>query len=175
VIKGENQSFLTKNSAEGIMMEENIDINLNDNVFIEKIKDEFGLKDVDLRTYNPLTYAFIGDCVYEMIIRSLLVLKGNKSVNAYAEEKNKYVNAKAQSRAAEYLKDFFTPEEAEMYRKGKNAKTANHSKSAAYNEYHKATGIEAVLGYLYLSGNTDRCIELLKIALFENETENRLF
>ncbi|MBO7375263.1 MAG: ribonuclease III [Lachnospiraceae bacterium] len=131
---------------------------------LESIKKEFDLEEVDIRTYNPLTLAFIGDCVFEMIIRTLLVCKGNKSVNAFAKEKNAIVNAKTQSRMAEFLKDYFTEEEADIYRFGKNAKTANHSKSAAYNEYHKATGIEALFGYLYLTGKLERCIELIKIA-----------
>ena len=131
---------------------------------LKSIKEEFELEDVDIRTYNPLTLAFIGDCVFEMIIRSILVCKGNKSVNAFAKEKNEIVNAKTQSKMAEFLLEYFNEDEAEIYRQGKNAKTANHSKSAAYNEYHKATGLEAVFGYLYLTDNLSRCIELVKIA-----------
>ena len=130
-----------------------------------KIKEQFDIKDTDINTYNPLTLAFIGDSVYETIVRTLVVTKGNKSVNALAKDKNKLVNAKTQSRIAEILTDYYTEEEADIYRRGKNAKTANHSKSAAYSEYHRATGLEAVFGYLYLTGNLERCIELLKTAL----------
>jgi ribonuclease-3 family protein len=95
----------------------------------------------------------------------MVVSKGNKSVNALAKDKNKLVNAKTQSRIAEILTEYYTEEEADIYRRGKNAKTANHSKSAAYSEYHRATGLEAVFGYLYLTGKLDRCLELFKIAL----------
>ena len=130
-----------------------------------KIKEQFDIKDTDINTYNPLTLAFIGDSVYETIVRTICVSKGNKSVNALAKDKNKLVNAKTQSRIAEILTYYYTEEEADIYRRGKNAKTANHSKSAAYSEYHKATGLEAVFGYLYLTGNLDRCLELLKTAL----------
>ncbi|MBP5495303.1 MAG: ribonuclease III [Lachnospiraceae bacterium] len=130
-----------------------------------KIKEQFDIKDTDINTYNPLTLAFIGDSVYETIVRTIVVTKGNKSVNALAKDKNKLVNAKTQSRIAEILTDYYTEEEADIYRRGKNAKTANHSKSAAYSEYHRATGLEAVFGYLYLTGNLERCIELLKTAL----------
>ena len=130
-----------------------------------KIKEQFDIKDTDINTYNPLTLAFIGDSVYETIVRTIAVSKGNKSVNALAKDKNKLVNAKTQSRIAEILTDYYTEEEADIYRRGKNAKTANHSKSAAYSEYHRATGLEAVFGYLYLTGNLDRCLELLKTAL----------
>ena len=135
----------------------------------EKIKEQFDIKDTDINTYNPLTMAFIGDSVYETIVRTIAVSKGNKSVNALAKDKNKLVNAKTQSRIAEILTDYYTDEEADIYRRGKNAKTANHSKSAAYSEYHRATGLEAVFGYLYLTGNLDRCLELLKTALEQME------
>ena len=130
-----------------------------------KIKEQFEIKDTDINTYNPLTLAFIGDSVYETIVRTMVVSKGNKSVNALAKDKNKLVNAKTQSRMAEILTEYYTEEEADIYRRGKNAKTANHSKSAAYSEYHRATGLEAVFGYLYLTGKLDRCLELFKTAL----------
>jgi ribonuclease-3 family protein len=130
-----------------------------------KIKEQFEIKDTDINTYNPLTLAFIGDSVYETIVRTMVVSKGNKSVNALAKDKNKLVNAKTQSRIAEILTEYYTEEEADIYRRGKNAKTANHSKSAAYSEYHRATGLEAVFGYLYLTGKLDRCLELFKTAL----------
>ena len=132
---------------------------------LEKIKEQFEIKDTDINTYNPLTLAFIGDSVYETIVRTMVVSKGNKSVNALAKDKNKLVNAKTQSRIAEILTEYYTEEEADIYRRGKNAKTANHSKSAAYSEYHRATGLEAVFGYLYLTGKLDRCLELFKTAL----------
>ena len=130
-----------------------------------KIKEQFEIKDTDINTYNPLTLAFIGDSVYETIVRTMVVSKGNKSVNALAKDKNKLVNAKTQSRIAEILTEYYTEEEADIYRRGKNAKTANHSKSAAYSEYHRATGLEVVFGYLYLTGKLDRCLELFKTAL----------
>ena len=133
--------------------------------FLDIINTRFDSNPVDIRTYNPLTLAFVGDCVFELIIRSIIVEKGNKSVNALAKEKNSYVNASMQSKMAELLKDYYTEEEAEIYRSGKNAKTANHSKSAAYNEYHKATGLEAVMGYLYLTGRSERAAELVNIAV----------
>ena len=136
----------------------------NEKGFLSLINQSFDIESVDIRTYNPLTFAFIGDCVFELIIRSIIVEKGNKSVNALAKDKNRYVNATMQSKMAEFLKDHYTEEEADVYRRGKNAKTANHSKSAAYNEYHKATGLEAVLGYLYLTGRSERAVELVKIA-----------
>ena len=130
-----------------------------------KIKEQFEIKDTDINTYNPLTLAFIGDSVYETIVITMVVSKGNKSDNALAKDKNKLVNAKTQSRIAEILTEYYTEEEADIYRRGKNAKTANHSKSAAYSEYHRATGLEAVFGYLYLTGKLDRCLELFKTAL----------
>ncbi|MCR5848161.1 MAG: ribonuclease III [Lachnospiraceae bacterium] len=129
------------------------------------IKRDFELADVDINTYSPLTLAFIGDGVYEIIIRTFLVGKGNKGVNALAKEKNSLVNAGTQSRIAEFLKEYYTEEEADIYRRGKNAKTANHSKNAAYSDYHRATGLEALFGYLYLTDRVERAVELMKIAL----------
>ena len=130
-----------------------------------KIKEQFDIKDTDINTYNPLTLAFIGDSVYETIVRTIAVSKGNKSVNALAKDKNKLVNAKTQSRIAEILTEYYTEEEADIYRRGKNAKTANHSKNAAYSDYHRATGLEALFGYLYLTDRVERAVELMKIAL----------
>ena len=135
------------------------------NDIAKEIREKLDIKETDINTYNPLTLAFIGDSVFETIVRTMVVSKGNKSVNALAKDKNKIVNAKTQSRIAEILTDEFTEEEADVFRRGKNAKTANHSKSADYSEYHRATGLEAVFGYLYLTGNIDRCVELIKKAL----------
>lgn len=142
-------------------MEESLN---KDYSLLTTIKECFDIKEVDMRTYSPLTLAFIGDCFFEIIIRTIFVGKGNKSVNALAKDKNTIVNAKAQSQIAEYLLEYFNDEEKEIYRKGKNAKTQNHSKSAAYNEYHKATGLEAVYGYLYMTDQYQRAFDLLKKA-----------
>ena len=132
---------------------------------LNSIRDRFDLKEQDIRTYSPLTLAYIGDSVYELLVRSSLVLQGNRSVDSLTKKKISLVNAVAQSKNAEILQEYFTEEEADIYRSGKNAKTSNHSKSAAYKDYHKATGLEAVFGYLYLTGRIDRCIELLKITM----------
>ncbi|MCQ2543837.1 MAG: ribonuclease III [Lachnospiraceae bacterium] len=142
-------------------MEESLN---KDYSFLNEIKSRFCLKEVDIRTYSPLTLAFIGDCFFEIIVRTIFVGKGNKSVNALAKDKNLIVNAKTQSMIADFLLDHFNDEEKEIYRKGKNTKTQNHSKSAAYSEYHKATGLEAVYGYLYLTNQYDRALTLLKLA-----------
>jgi len=132
---------------------------------LNSIRDRFDLKEQDIRTYSPLTLAYIGDSVYELLVRSSLVLQGNRSVDSLTKKKISLVNAVVQSKNAEILQEYFTEEEADIYRSGKNAKTSNHSKSAAYKDYHKATGLEAVFGYLYLTGRIDRCIELLKITM----------
>lgn len=142
-------------------MEESLN---KDYSFLNEIKSRFCLKEVDIRTYSPLTLAFIGDCFFEIIVRTIFVGKGNKSVNALAKDKNLIVNAKTQCMIADFLLDHFNDEEKEIYRKGKNTKTRNHSKSAAYSEYHKATGLEAVYGYLYLTNQYDRALTLLKLA-----------
>ncbi len=137
----------------------------NEKLFLDKIKEEFGLGDVDIKTYSPLTLAFIGDCVYDLIIRTLLVCEGNRGVNGLHKDKSELVKAETQAKMAEALKEHLTEEEADIYRRGRNAKTSSHAKNAGIGQYHKATGFEALIGYLYLQGKEERILELVKRAL----------
>lgn len=126
------------------------------------IKKQFHEKDVDVRTYSPLTLAFIGDGVFELIVRTYVVGRGNRSAHLLHKEKSEIVKAAAQARMADMLYDFLTPKEQEIYRRGKNAKPANTAKNASLTEYHKATGLEALCGYLFMTDETMRLIELIK-------------
>ena len=126
------------------------------------IKRQFGEKDVDVRTYSPLTLAFIGDGVFDLIVRTYVVGQGNRPANLLHREKSRIVKAAAQARMADMLYDSFTPKEQEMYRRGKNAKPANIAKNASLTEYHKATGSEALCGYLFMTGETERLVELVR-------------
>lgn len=130
-----------------------------------KINESFDLKEVDIRTYSPLTLAFIGDCVYDLIIRTILVENANKSVNALHKEKSSLVKAQKQAEMAEKMIEFLTEEEMDIYKRGRNAKTISHAKNAGINDYHKATGFEALIGYLYLLKRTDRILEIVKLSL----------
>ncbi len=133
--------------------------------FLDKIKENFNTGEVDIKTYSPLTLAFIGDCVYDMIIRSILVCEGNRGVNGLHKDKSNLVKAETQAQMATELKEFLTEEEADIYKRGRNAKTVSHAKNAGISQYHKATGFEALIGYLYLKGEEDRILELVKKVL----------
>ena len=112
---------------------------------------------------SPLNLAFIGDCVYEMLVRESLVLNANRPVNDLHRESVKYVSAKAQTLAYDKIKDMLTEQEIAVYKRGRNAKVGHNPKSASQGEYHIATGVEALFGYLYLTEKIERIKELFNI------------
>ena len=120
-------------------------------------------KDVSPRQLSPLNLAFVGDCVYEMLVRETLVCDANRPVNDLHRESVKYVSAKAQTEAFSKIKDVLTEEETAQFKRGRNAKVGHSPKSATDAEYHTATGVEALFGYLYLNGEVNRIKELFKI------------
>lgn len=119
---------------------------------------------VPLREYSPLVLAYIGDSVYETYIRTRLVARANTQVNNLHKTTINYVKAKAQSEIMKALLDQLTEEEEWVFKRGRNAKSATVPKNADVGEYRYATGFEALIGYLYLSGNIDRLYELLQFA-----------
>ena len=120
-------------------------------------------KDVEPRQLSPLNLAFVGDCVYEMLVRETLVCDANRPVNDLHRESVKYVSAAAQTEAFAKIKDVLTEEETAQFKRGRNAKTGHSPKSATDAQYHTATGVEALFGYLYLSGKIDRIQELFDL------------
>lgn len=120
-------------------------------------------KEINPKQLSPLNLAFIGDCVYEMLVRESLVVEANRPVNDLHKESVKYVSAKAQTKAFEKIKDILTEEEMAAFKRGRNSKVGHSPKSATEGEYHCATGIEALFGYLYLQDNIDRIRELFSI------------
>ncbi len=139
-------------------MEESLD-------FLQQIKDSFGLKEVDIRTYSPLTLAYIGDAVYDLIFRTMVVGKGNTSANKLHNKTVQYVKAPAQAQLIESILNRLTEEESSVYKRGRNAKPYTMAKNATMAEYKKATGWEALVGYLYLQGRMERILELIQIGL----------
>ncbi|MBQ7925661.1 MAG: ribonuclease III [Lachnospiraceae bacterium] len=129
---------------------------------LEQIKEAFDCKEQDVRTYSPLALAYIGDSIYDLIIRSVVVERGNCSANLLHKKTVRYVSAVAQSKIVQALMEQFTEDEQAVYRRGKNAKPHTTAKNASPGDYMKATGFEAVLGYLYLTGQMDRILELVK-------------
>ena len=132
---------------------------------LDKIKKTFDCDNVDVRTYSPLTLAFIGDCVFEIVIRSIVVERGNRQAGSLHKAKTAVVNAKVQARMIEALMEELTEEERAVYKRGRNAKPHTVAKNASVNDYRKATGLEALFGYLYLNGQEDRILELTKRGL----------
>lgn len=122
----------------------------------------FGLDRKDLRTYSPLTLAYIGDAVYDLIIRTVVVSRANRPAHDLHRITVGYVSAVAQAKIVDVLLERLTEEELSVYRRGKNSKPHTTAKNASGAEYMKATGFEAVLGYLYLSNRMDRVLELVK-------------
>lgn len=120
----------------------------------------FNDTEIQPRQLSPLNLAFIGDCIYEILVREALVCEANRPVNELHRESVKYVSAKAQTEAYAKIKDKLTEEETAQFKRGRNAKVGHSPKSATDAEYHTATGIEALFGYLYLSGKTERIKQL---------------
>lgn len=132
---------------------------------LEAIKRDFGCKDVDIRTYSPLTLAYIGDAIYDLVIRTIVVERGNTSPNNLHKKTVCYVNARIQAQMIEAMMDELTEEEQTIYKRGRNAKSYTTAKNASVIEYRKATGFEALCGYLYLTGKQERMLVLIKTAI----------
>lgn len=128
----------------------------------EIIRGYFSGNKQDIRTYSPLTLAYIGDAVYDLIIRTMVVEQANRPANALHRFTVKYVSANAQSQIVQGLMEELTEEEQAVFRRGRNAKPHTTAKNATVADYMRATGFEAVIGYLYLTDNMQRVLELVK-------------
>lgn len=130
------------------------------------------------RAENPVTLAFLGDAVYSLSVREKLVKRGGGKPHDYQKAAAKIVSAKGQSEFLEKVEALLTEEETEIYRRGRNAKKTTRAKHASVGEYNRSTGFEAVLGFLYLTGNTQRIDELLSLddeKRYELEQRNTYF
>ena len=128
-------------------------------------REIFDLQPVDLKTYSPLTLAYIGDAAYELVIRSLVVEQGNAPVNKLHKRSSRLVKAKAQAEAAVKLLDVFTEEEMAVYKRGRNARSHTMAKNAEMTDYRMATGFEAVMGYLHLNQDYERMVTLIHLGI----------
>ena len=133
-----------------------------------QLKELFRLEDQDLRSYSPLTLAYIGDGVYELIIRTILVKKGNCPVNRLHKKASSLVKAGAQSAIMEVIEEKLTPEELSVYRRGRNAHSPTMAKHATMADYRRATGFEALMGYLYLKEDYTRMLTLVRMGIGED-------
>ncbi len=141
----------------------------------EDILREFQLPGGDVKMYSPLALAYIGDGVYELIVRSIILGEKELTVNHLHQKTSRLVNAVAQREVYQRLRDELTEEEQSVFRRGRNAKSFSVAKSGSVNDYRIATGLEALCGYLYLCGRTDRLLALLKLGIegLEQEEESK--
>ena len=133
-----------------------------------QLKELFHLEDQDLRSYSPLTLAYIGDGVYELVIRTILVKKGNCPVNRLHKKASSLVKTGAQSAIMEVIEEKLTPEELSVYRRGRNAHSPTMAKHATMADYRRATGFEALMGYLYLKEDYTRMLTLIRMGIGED-------
>lgn len=132
---------------------------------IKYLKEQFELGEVDIRTYSPLVLAYIGDGIYEVIVRTILVSKGNRQANTIHKRASNFVKASTQAAMIEAIQDELTEEEMQVYKRGRNAKTVSMAKHATMHDYRHATGFEALMGYLYLTDRMNRMIDLVKLGM----------
>lgn len=128
----------------------------------ELMVDGKKLSTTDIRMFNPLVLAYIGDSVYDTFIRTMLVSGGSIQVDKLHKRAIKFVQAKAQAEITEQLQHILTEDELDIIRRGRNTKSNNVPKNADVNDYRYATGFEALVGYLYLIGNTARLMEIFE-------------
>lgn len=118
---------------------------------------------VKVNEYSPLSLAFIGDCVYEMLVREKIMRSANMPVNKLHKLTVSYVCASAQAKAMDIIMPILDEDEILAFKRGRNASGNNVPKNADIATYHKATGLETLFGYLYLKENTTRILELFHI------------
>lgn len=142
-------------------MEKSINNHCGNDSFSGTLKDAFSLPEKDWKLYAPLTLAYVGDAAYELVIRTIFVKRGDCQTQKLHQQVTSLVSARAQARMMEHLLPMLTETEASVYRRGRNSKPYTKAKNASMQEYLKATGFEAVMGYLYLQEDFQRMNELI--------------
>ena len=133
--------------------------------FEAAMQEIFQLREVEIQEYSPLTLAYIGDGIYELLIRTLVVNEGNKPVQKLHKETSALVQASAQSKMMRRLQEELTEEEHTVYKRGRNSKSVSPAKNQSVTDYRRATGFEALMGYLYLKKDWERMLKLVKTGL----------
>ena len=142
-------------------MEESLTQNLT-----ESIKNVLGLKEISPAQLSPLVLAYIGDSIFDLVIKTyLLDTKGNMQVNKLNRFASNIVKAQSQSEMIGIIETLLSPAEEAVYKRGRNAKSYTSAKNASISDYRRATGFEALMGYLYLEGEYERMIQLIKAGL----------
>jgi len=134
------------------------------------LKNSFNFENLDIQSakiLNPQVLAFVGDGVYTMYVRNMIVLNHSGKSGELHKQTSLVVKAKSQSETIEKLLPLLTEDEMDVFKRGRNYKTQSTAKNSSVQEYHRATGFEAVIGFLYLSGQTERLNEILKLSVGE--------
>ena len=142
-------------------MEENKILGEHSDLF-QIIKDTMELEDIDIMNYSPLTLAYIGDGIYEIVIRTIIVDQANRQVNKIHKAASNLVKAHTQAELA-------------IYKRGRNAKAVTRAKNASMSDYRTATGFEALMGWLYLTNKSERMMLLIKegLSIIEKEEDSK--
>ena len=118
----------------------------------------------DVNMLSPLNLAFVGDTVFDLFVRERLVCEANRPVNKLHNKAAAIVKASAQAKAVERIRDRLTEQEQSVIRRGRNARVNHKAKNMSEADYHLATGLEALFGYLFMMKNETRVAELFEIA-----------
>jgi conserved hypothetical protein len=125
----------------------------------------FNIERKEAKEFSPLVLAYIGDAVYELMIRSILVSRGNRPVNKLNKDATSLVKAAAQSEIVKLISDNLSEEEYTVFKRGRNSSPHTMAKNASMTDYKYATGFEALIGFLYLDNRCDRALELVKLGI----------
>lgn len=138
---------------------------MDNNIFLDQIREQFNLGEQEINSYSPLVLAYLGDCVYELIVRTILVERRNCPVQKLHREATWFVKAATQAAMIEVMLPKLTEEEEAIFKRGRNAKSHTVPKNADVGDYRKATGFEALIGYWYLTRQNERLLELVSEAI----------
>lgn len=131
------------------------------------------LDEHEARMYSPLTLAFLGDAVYSLLVRNMLSLEANRPAGKLHKFSIKYVNAAFQAQMIKELLPLLSEYETDVFKRGRNAHSSHSPKNQNAADYRYATGLEALYGYLYLSGNHSRIKEIFELTTLKYHTENQ--
>lgn len=133
--------------------------------FDSYMQELFQMQEVDIKSYSPLALAYIGDCIFDLVIKSLVLNQGNRQVQKLHHDTSVIVQAASQSKMMRVIQEKLTEEEHQVYKRGRNSKTVTPAKNQSVTDYRRATGFEALMGYLYLKKEYGRMLELIKMGL----------
>ncbi len=135
--------------------------------FFSQIQEYFGMSALRPEQYSALALAYIGDGVYDLMIRTIVIDLGSGKVKDFHRITSGVVKAESQAKLMRVIEGYLDTQELAIYKHGRNAKSATSAKNASIVDYRIATGFEALIGYLYLSHRMERAMELVKLGLKE--------